>query len=305
MLGGRGIIGKKMEVYVIPEDRFEFSKQFGLQINGLIGADFFTHFVVEIDYSNKLITFHKRESYNFGRKTKRHTRIPLIIEKNRPYMELEMIQENGAEINLKLLVDTGASMSMWLSLLSDQKLKLPEVTFPALLGQGLNGNITGVNGRIKSVKLGSYYINRPIVAFPDSISIAGMMSEKDRNGTLGNEILKRFHVIFDYQGQQCFLKPNKQFHDPFPYNGSGLEVEKPFYNIPVYQIYNVVPGSPADLAGIKKGDQIETINYLQAVNIELDQINSILYGTEGKTIRFRLKRDGVLIKTKFTLDNKL
>ncbi len=305
LIGGRGIIGKEMEVFVIPEDRFEFSKQFGLQINGLIGADFFTHYVVEINYLEKLISFNKRDDYNFAWKTRRHRRIPLLIENKRPYLAVKMIQEDGPDIMLKLLVDTGASMSMWLSLFSDQNIKLPEITFPALLGQGLNGNIVGVNGRIKGVKIGPFSINHPIVAFPDSIAIAGMMSETDRNGTLGNEVLKRFHVIFDYQGQQCFLKPNKKFHYPFNYNRSGLEIEKPFYNLPIYQIYNVVKGSPADLSGLMIGDQIEMMNFLQAVNLELDQINSILYGTEGKVIRMRVKRDGIIHKAKFTLDSKL
>ena len=132
-----------------------------------------------------------------------------------------------------------------------------------------------------------------------------MLNGKKRNGTLGNEVLKRFHVILDYQGLRCYLKPNKRFKDNFNYNRSGLEVEKPYFHIPAYHIYNVVPGSPADLAGIKIGDQIEKVNYMRAVNIELDQINSILYGTEGPTVRLHLRRDNVLIKTKFTLDNKL
>jgi len=305
LLGGRGIMGDDLEIYVIPENLFEFSKQFGLQINGLIGADFFSHFVLELNYSDKLITFHKREKFNFRKANKRYCRIPLIIENQRPYIEVVVIQEDGSAVDVKLLIDTGASMAIWLSLYSDKRIVLPETTYNALLGQGLNGDISGLNGRIKELQLGQYRINRPIVAYPDSLPIAGMAREKERNGTLGNEILKRFTVIFDYEGNQCFIKPNKNIRDPFNYNRSGLEIEKPFYNLPVYQIYDVVPGSPADLAGVKAGDQIEMINYLKAFNIELDQINSILYGTEGKTVRLRLLRDGELFKAKFTLDSKL
>ena len=302
---GWGIVGDNMEVYLIPENLFEFSKQFGLQINGLIGSDFFTHFIVEIDYIHKLVTFYKREDFNYKRRTKRHAKIPLIVENSRPYINAAMTQEDGSKIDLKLLIDTGASMSMWVSLFSNSDIKLPKTTFKALLGQGLSGNISGVNGRIQRLEIGPFHIDKPIVAFPDSAAIAGIQKEIGRNGTLGNEILKRFNVIFDYNGGHCYLKPNKNFHKPFNYNRSGLEIEKPFYNIPSYHIYNVVPGSPADLAGVKKGDQIEMINFIRAINIELDQINSILYGTEGRSIRLQLIRNGERIKTKFLLDNKL
>ena len=305
IVGGRGIIGEEMEVYAIPENLFEFSKQFGLQINGLIGADFFTHFIVEIDYIHKEVTFHKKEGFNYKRKTRRFARIPITVENQRPYVEARVRQDDGSELDVKLLIDTGASMPMWLSVYSDPRIVIPEVTFEALLGQGLNGHISGVNGRIKELKLGPYILDLPIVAYPDSIAIVGMETENGRNGTLGNEILKRFHVILDYEGKQLFIKPNKNLHNPFNYNRSGLEIEKPFYNIPAYQVYNVVPGSPADLAGIKIGDQIEMINNLQAVNIELDQINSILYGTEGRKIRLKMIREGVPYKVKFTLDDKL
>jgi hypothetical protein len=196
-------------------------------------------------------------------------------------------------------------MAMWLSVYSDERIKIPKNTFPSLLGQGLNGDITGVNGRINKVEIGPYSINNPIVAYPDSVGITGMVKDKGRNGTLGNEILKRFHVYLDYEGGRCYLKRNKMLADPFNYNRSGLEIEKPFYNLPIYQVYDVVPGSPADKAGIKPGDQIEMINYRQVVNTRLDEINSILYGTQGRTVRLQLIRDGKLIKTKFRLDYTL
>lgn len=304
-LRGSGMIGREMEVYVITEDRFEFSKQFGLQINGLVGSEFFTNFVVEIDYIHKSVTFTKRENFNFKKKTRRHSEIPLTIENDRPFIKVRVFQDDGSEMDVKLLIDTGASMALWLSVYSDDKIKKPEITFPALLGQGLNGDIKGVNGRIPKIVIGDFEIYDPIVAYPDSLGIAGMTNDRERNGTLGNEILKRFHVYLDYEGSRCYLLPNKNFKQPFNYNRSGLEIEKPFYNLPIYHVYNVVSGSPAEIAGIKPGDQIEMINHRRATNIELNEINSILYGTEGRSVRLHILRDGEIIKTKLSLDYKL
>ena len=196
-------------------------------------------------------------------------------------------------------------MAMWLSVFSDAGIKTPETTYPALLGQGLNGNIAGLNGRVKRVDIGPHKIYDPIVAFPDSSGISGMFNDKDRNGTLGNEITKRFHVMLDYPGQRIFIKPNRLFRNQFNYNRSGIEVEKPFYNLPVFQVYDVVPGSPADQAGVKPGDQIEIINYIRASNINLDHINSILYGNEGRSVNLTIKRGAETFKTRFRLDDRL
>jgi hypothetical protein len=302
---GEGLASRNMDVFVIPDNNLEFSRQFGLQINGLIGSDFFKNFVVEIDYTRKTVTFHRRDNYNFRRKTRRHSMVPLTIFQDRPYINVRVTQFDDSQINAKLLIDTGASMAMWLSVFSNDSIKLPEITYPAMLGQGLSGNIDGLNGRVKRVDIGKYQIKNPVVAFPDSAGISGMFREEGRNGTLGNEILKRFHVVFDYAGNRCFLKSNNLFRDPFNYNGSGLEIEKPFYNIPVYQVYHVVPGSPADSAGLRPGDQIEMINFIRAPGIELDQINSILYGNEGRSVKLTIRRGDERIKTRIILDDRL
>lgn len=305
LVKGQGLIYEDAEIYVIPENNFEFSRQFGLQINGLIGADFFMNFVVEINYLTRKVIFHKREDFNFKRKTKKHQSIPIEIKKQRPFIKAQILQDDGTQVEVNLLIDTGASMAMWLSQFSDKRIQLPEITYPALLGQGLSGNIEGLNGRVDKVTIGSYIIDKPIVAFPDSVGISGMQRDSARNGTLGNEILKRFHVIFDYQGGTIFLKPTRKIREPFNYNRSGLEIEKPVFALPIYQVYNVVKDSPADLAGIKPGDQIEMINFIRASNIELDHINSILYGNEGKTVRLTIRRDSELLKFQFSLDDKL
>ena len=42
------------------------------------------------------------------------------------------------------------------------------------------------------------------VAFPDSASVK-YINLKDRNGSLGAEVLKRFNVVFDYKNRKMTL----------------------------------------------------------------------------------------------------
>lgn len=302
---GTGIRGDSVEVFIMMDNRFELSQQLGIQVNGLLGSDFFSDFVVEIEPLDRYITFWDREHYNFRKIRKSFTPVPLTILNNKAYVDAFVEQEDGTSLTTRLLIDTGASLAMWIAPSADPQIHVPARTVKSLLGQGLSGDIAGVNGRVKQVRIGSHVFRHPIVSFPDSSAIAGIKLGPSRHGSLGNDILRRFTVIFDYEGRMMYLRPNKWFNTPFSYNRSGMDVEKPLPNVPIYRIYSVIPDSPSDQAGVKPGDLIEYINYLPVINLNLDDINNILHGEEGKTVRLRINRDGYKHQINFQLQGKI
>jgi len=296
-----GIKGNNHDIYILPEDYFTLSKQLGMKINGLIGSAFFTSFIVEINYTDQIITFHDPDRFNMNRKYRRYKEFPLELIGQKAFINATLLQDSDRLTDLKLLIDTGASLSLWVAAHSNPDIVIPDQTIPAMLGQGLSGIITGVNARIKGLEFASHKFKNLIVSFPDSSSVSGMIVEYNRNGSIGNDILRRFNIIFDYPHNRFFVETNKCINDIFSYNKSGMEIEKPYLNLPVYTVFNVVAGSPADVAGVKVGDQIEMINFLLSKNLQMDEINSMLHGHSGRSIRLHIKRNGESLKIRFKL----
>jgi hypothetical protein len=274
----------------------------------LIGADIFNNFIVEIDYEKKKITFHKVESYKYKKKTRAKETLPLIIHNSKPYIEADVYLENEVTPKkVKLLLDLGSSDALWLFPGSLEGYELPEKTYDTFLGVGLNGEIFGKKGRISKIAIGKYELKNPIVSFPDSSSIRNSADQElqGRNGSIGAEILSRFNIIIDYKNQLLTLEPNNKFRHSFNHNMSGVEIHTPYVGLPVFEISYVREGSPGYQAGLKKGDQILSINYKNAVDYTLNDIILLFQQREKKKIKMKVLRDGVTIKTKFTLQKAI
>ncbi|MCF6172544.1 MAG: hypothetical protein L3J44_01980, partial [Campylobacteraceae bacterium] len=79
--------------------------------------------------------------------------------------------------------------------------------------------------KIDEISLGEFKLKKVNAAFPDSTSIAFARKFKERNGSIGGGILKRFNIIFDYPNRRITLKKNHHFSNPFYYNMSGIVLE--------------------------------------------------------------------------------
>jgi type II secretory pathway component PulC len=182
------------------------------------------------------------------------------------------------------------------------------------------------------LKIGSFEFENASVSYPDSLTVIAAYKNKDRNGTLGANILRRFHVIYDYPGRKITLRKNSHFKKPFLYNKSGLElnhggdmvvkVHKPRFTTdvsndgksitqvissyalaykPSYIISHLRDDSPAKNAGLLVGDIILEINGSVAYNKEMQEIINILSQKENKKIKLLVSRDGKHLKYEFFL----
>jgi len=303
--GEENLICDSSNIFVLTTDHFQLTRQLGVRVNGLIGSGLFNQFLVKIDPETRIITLFDRDKVNLKRLTRSFQRIPLIISNGKAYADVVLTQEDGSELTARLLIDTGASLSFWISPEADSLIRVPSKTIRSFLGQGLNGEISGSIGRISQARLGPFSFKKPLVSYPDQESLGGIMLGHSRHGSMGNDILRRFTVIMDYPDRSLYLKPNRFFGAPFTYNRSGMEVEKPIPTFPIYSVYSVIEGSPADLAGVREGDVIEYVNYTPVLSLTLDDINNILHGEEGKTVTLKINRNGESFRLKINLDVRI
>lgn len=76
-------------------------------------------------------------------------------------------------------------------------------------------------------------------------------------GLIGNQLLKRFNLIINYQQREIHLKPNSFYREPFEYSYSGMEL---YYMNGHIVIGSIVEGSPAAVAGLEEGDIVIAVD---------------------------------------------
>lgn len=297
-----GIYGINQDILILSKDIFFFSSKLGMRIHGIIGYDVFKNFIVEINYEKREILLKSHKKF---KPTKRDKLIPIVVEEGKPYIEAEVTMADGTLVKTKLIIDTGASHALSLDVFSNSNIKLPLKVKEAYLGRGLNGEIHGKIGRLPSINIGGYHLESLLTSFPDSSSMRHINLVVKRNGNLGAEILKRFHITFDYLNQRILLRPNGNFKKPFSYNMSGIEVMTPVPGLPLFSISDIDDGSPAERVGLRKGDQLLYLNNKIAFQYTLNDIISLFQSKVGKKITIVVQRNQDVLKFEFLLEKPI
>jgi hypothetical protein len=327
-------------VYVILDQSFNLSSQIGIPVNGIIGYQFFKDNLVRIDYTGKKVTIYKNDDVNRKRIEKKFKATPISIERLKPYLMGNAVIDKS-EANLKLLIDTGNSDSVWFFQNLSEQVKVPSRNFDDFLGKGFSGDIEGKRARVSGFSFDRYDFKSPIVAFPDSSSIKSVRMVKDRMGSVGGGILKRFSVVFDYKNEKLYLRKNSNFNDSFTYNKSGIEVKHnglqwvqetvkmetvplsgsvtfnssgknvtndfkyKFELKPIYEIANIRKKSPAEDSGLKVGDIIIKVNKMPVYHYSLQKLSEMFKSEEDKWIYLEVERNDQILKFSFQLQDIL
>jgi len=179
--------------------------------DGAIGRIVFSTLVVEVDWEQRVIRFYEPLKFKY---TGPGTILPLTFDEGwRPYTTASVAVTEGKSIPVKLVVDTGASHALSLETGSNPEIKVPEGAAKVVLGRGASGEVTGYNGRAKSLQIAGQTLENVPTTFPDASS--GTAGRGGRHGNLGAGVLRRFKVIYDYSRQRMIVEPNKFFGEPF------------------------------------------------------------------------------------------
>lgn len=339
----KNFVSSDEEIYIILKDKFDVSGKMGVTIHGIIGYKIFKDAIVHINYITKRIYFYNPALYQYDKCRKCET-FPLQFYRNKPYIDAKVQLDTlgNTLTDVKLLIDTGGSEAIWLFENTKEVIKTPNKFFRDVLGEGLSGTIYGNRSRIKAFEIGTFKIKEPTVSFLDSLSTLNARRFKERNGSIGGNILKRFKLWIDYPNNKITLKKSGSFRGGFEYNMSGLDVvhngqvlvrEKMASTFsdsysnnnsqahdvntisivssyeyrfkPSYRIKHVLKGSPADLAGLLEDDIIIGINGINVYQLTLKELISKFQTGHNSKIKMTIERNEVSMKFQFRLVKKI
>jgi len=277
----------------------DLAKANGHEVAGILGTDFTSEFVVEIDYLSKTITLHDKMTYQYRGKGQN---FPVTFNAaGWPEIQAAVIDGDRPAIEEKFVLDIGNSaVPLILNrpfVESEHFLEPDRHTAPWLEGQGLGGGIDGSVGRVTGLRLGRFLIKNPVTVF--SRAANGPFAATESQGNIGAMILEKFKVILDYKNNRVILEPNAHFDESTDYNRSGMVLEAAGENYKTFRIKTVADNSPASEAGLRVGDALIAIDGQQVSELSLSELRAKLQ--RAKACELIVERDDARVKISLKL----
>ena len=224
---------------------------YGEHIDGIIGYSFFSRYIVKINYDSSLIEVYSKGSIKYPKGG-------FLLK---PLLANLLIQSaritDQEERSARFYFDTGAGLCLLLSndFVEDSTLFSPKRKRVTTQVEGLGGKKQMQLTVVKNFKLGPYKFKKvPAYIFEDEFNVT---SYPYLGGLMGNDLLRRFNVIINYDKRDVYITPNSHYRDLFDYSYTGLN----FYVVNnEIVITEVMKGSPAEKAGFLPDDVIMAVN---------------------------------------------
>lgn len=295
----RNIVAASEDILVLKEDYLRFEEYAGVEAHGILAGRAFSRYLVKINYQRRVITLYERGAYNMAREG--FERVPIEIFRNKPYLITQAQIQPDSFAPVKLLLDTGAGMSLMLFSNTHPLIQPAPNAIPTNIGMGLGGYLEGFVGRITGLGFGPFVQKNILTYFQQVDTSLDVSQLNDRNGLIGNTILDRFQLVFDYQESALWLKPTKRAQAGYVYDRSGINLIAAGLGLHEFSVLNVLPGSPADEAGILAGDRVLRIGWLTSNMRSLGEMQAMLQQKPGKKVTVVIQRDGKVMKKRIVL----
>lgn len=253
---------------------------YGERIDGIIGYSFFNRYIVKINYDSLLIHVYSKGSMKYpkGGYLLKPLLVNLLIQSARV--------TDQHDRTARFYFDTGAGLCLLLSsdFVQDSTLFSAKRKRVITQVEGLGGKKQMELTTVKNFRLGPYKFRRvPAYIFEDEFNVT---SYPYLGGLIGNDLLRRFNVILNYEKRDVYITPNSHYRDLFDYSYTGLN----FYLVNnEIVITEVMKNSPAEKAGFKADDVIMAVNNNFSKNI---QVYKTALQNPGEKLKILIYRNG-------------
>lgn len=287
-------------IIILEDEYLTLEEYIGTKVDGILGAEFFRDMVMKIDYRRQMIVLSGAGRYS-QKQLSKYKSFDLEIIGRKPYLMCEAEVNPGDTVTLRMLIDTGAALSVLFHHNTDSLLRYRGDIVKGSLGKGLGGNIEGFSGKIHRFSLGSFIFRNMISSFQLLDETTLRQEQLTRNGLIGNLMLSRFDIILDLADRKMHVKAHKKYNEDFKFDKSGLTLFAFGPQLNQYYVRHIVEGSPAEEAGFQEGDVILKMGCWPSRMLNLQQINHRLSGKPGKKLSFIIRREGVKIPKSIVL----
>jgi hypothetical protein len=281
-------------------------KIYGRKMGGILGYDFFSRFVVRVDYDKRTLDLLDPAGYTYSGAGKKLT---FIIESGHPHVASTITVPGTPPIAADMVIDNGAADTAnlcWPFVKAHNLLELARKK-PAGAPNVLAGSEkeffaqTSVRGRLSSLTLGPYTLEN----IPNNLMVAktGGYATESWSGTIGEGVLRRFNTIYDYARSVMILEPSVEFGTPFKGRKTfGVTFLSEGADYTIFRVTGVRKDSPAEAAGFKKDDIVTTVDDRPAAELHLADLRQMLT-TDGAKHTLTVKRgdDTVMLAFVVTL----
>ncbi len=260
------------------------SSVYGEKIDGIIGYSFLSRYIVQIDFDSaeiKVLSPGELEYPKAG-----STIRPAFT--NLPIQNLHLKDKKIIDFNFYL--DTGAGLCFLMSekFSKDSSILLKRRKPIITQAEGMGGKLEMKLTVVKLLQIGKYKFRQvPTYVFRDDYNVT---SYPYVGGLMGNDLLRRFNLIFNYPKREIHLLPNSHFNDPFDYAYTGMSL---YYLNGQILIDNITEHSPAEKAGLKTDDVLVAVGTNFSNNIM--QYKNLLQ-VVNERISIVIRRDGELMQ---------
>jgi hypothetical protein len=195
------MIWKDLPVYLV-----ELS---GQGTDGRFGWDLFDGKIVEMDYDNKWFIVHSQLPYKPG---KTFARFPMEYSHTLFCINAEL-EVKGKKYPGRFLFDNGYQRTIMLDTVVMHEQQFPRdqaIIRKVIMRDGQGKEVPVITVEQERFNLGKYALaNIPVQLMTRS------NPARFKTHILGNEILKRFNTILDFQKNVVYLKPNRLLNEPY------------------------------------------------------------------------------------------
>lgn len=285
---------KLAEINVLSTQTFFEELDNGAKVHGVIGYDVLISYVAEIDNKNNQIVLYDESGYEYKGEG---DKLPIYLVQNLPITNAIITTYSGTEIEGQFMIDSGSRSELIISSPTVVQYDLADNIgkhYTIRSSIGTSSRRTKMRyGRLAKLKLLEFeFEDIPVALSSDN---KGVLSMDFIDGIIGNKLLQRFNLVFDYGRSIIYLEAGDSINSEYSINLTGFTLT---FQAAQPIIKNLVERSPADKAGLRNGDQIISINGVLVENMSSGEIREA-FTKKGETLALVIMRNNKFKYTEF------